>query len=92
MTAPRCEHCAGRAQDRAAYNRGCRCPASVAAANAYKRAYRGNPRRPSAASRQAFQGRAYDPEKAKRSRKDRPRAPLTPAERLVLAELLGRST
>jgi len=45
-------------------------------------------RKPTAAQRRAFQGSAWDPAKAEAARRDRPRAPLTDAERAVLAELL----
>jgi len=45
-------------------------------------------RTPTAAQRRAFQGSMWDPAKAEAARRDRPRAPLTDAERLVLAELL----
>jgi hypothetical protein len=45
-------------------------------------------RTPTAAQRRAFQGSTWDPAKAQAARRDRPRAPLTAAERQVLAELL----
>jgi len=45
-------------------------------------------RRPSAASRRWAQGGPRDNEIATKRRKHRPRAPLTPAERDLLAELL----
>ena len=45
-------------------------------------------RTPTAAQRRAFQGSAWDPTKAEAARRARPRAPLTDAERRVLAELL----
>jgi hypothetical protein len=46
-------------------------------------------RTPTEAQRRAFQGSRRDPEKAAKAKRDRTRAPLTPAEREVLAELLG---
>ena len=46
-------------------------------------------RRPSAASRRWAQGGPRDDTIANKRHKRRPRAPLTPAERDLLAELLG---
>jgi hypothetical protein len=77
------------------YNKGCGCEPCREACRAYHQARRNGeprprkPRRPTAAQRQAFQGAPYDPAKAAAARRDRSRAPLTDAERAVLAELLG---
>jgi hypothetical protein len=45
-------------------------------------------RTPTAAQRRTFQGSTWDPAKAEAARRHRPRAPLTDAERVMLAELL----
>lgn len=74
---------------RAAYQRGCRCQPCRQAAAAYRDAYHARGWRRAADARQAFLGSPYDPEKARRARKNRPRAPLTDVERTTLAELLG---
>ena len=90
---------------RASYVKGCGCEPCRDADHAYYQARKNGtlpprqprkPRRvatpkPTPAQRQAFQGAPYDPAKAAAARRDTPRAPLTPAERLVLAELLGLS-